>query len=79
MLVLLQDMYRKDITDLSKYGDEIVIGFVGTETRSLLSLDLGDDLMYLLNRDRKVIYFDRIEAEKHEVYWLNFLKNYHDD
>lgn len=72
MLVLISDLYRKEISDLQPYGQNIIAGFINEDTSDLISLGLGQDCMYYLNRNRQIEFFDRSE-KKHQQAWLSFL------
>jgi hypothetical protein len=74
LLVLFQDIYRKDADDLARFEDNIVVGFMTPETTSLISFDAGDDKMFFLNKQRLIEYFDAIEPKNYQEEWLNFLR-----
>lgn len=77
LIVLFQEIYRKDADDLAKFEDNVLIGFMTPETTSLISLDSGDDKMYFLNKQRVIEYFDAIEPKNYHEEWLNFLRTNH--
>ncbi len=76
VIVLLSEIYRKEIKDFKNYGENVSIGLISDDTRNLISFNLGDDIMYYLSKSRGVEFFDLIyNTNRHEA-WEKFLEKH---
>ena len=73
MIVLFLDPYKKEISDLKEYNESVMVGFINSDTRDLISLNQGDDSMYYLNKERQIEYFDKASEYDHRTGWTIFL------
>lgn len=76
MLVLFTEPYQKEAESIKMYDQNVTIGFLNEDNKDLISLGMGDNSMYYLNKERQIEFFDRAEAKDHEIAWINFLKDH---
>ena len=69
VLVLFLDIYKKEISFLKPFNEQVLIGFISPDARDLISLTLGSDCMYFLDVNHRIEFFDRGNDEK----WTDFL------
>ena len=75
MIVLVSDIYIRELSDLDAFKDEVLVGYINTDNLDLISLKQGDDCMYYLDKNRQIEFFDRAHTEDHRQAWLTFLDN----
>lgn len=77
MIVLVSDIYIRELSDLDAFKDEVLVGYINTDNLDLISLKQGDDCMYYLDRNRQIEFFDRAQThnQNHHQAWLTFLDN----
>lgn len=73
MIVLLKEVYKKDYADIKPYDAGVMIGFMNDDTEDLITLNIGHDNMYYLDKTRRVEFFDKSELENGRSAWLKFL------
>ncbi|PBQ30380.1 hypothetical protein CNR22_00910 [Sphingobacteriaceae bacterium] len=74
-LLLFSDVYQKETSDLKNYDDKVLIGFINEDTKELISLGLGDNVMYYLDPNRQIDFFDKTSTlTENEIAWIHYLK-----
>jgi hypothetical protein len=73
LIVLFLENYKNEISDLKPYGNQVIIGFINPDTRDLISMNSGDNLMYYLNKHRQIEFFDKTSGNNHHQDWIKFL------
>jgi hypothetical protein len=72
-IALFLDVYKKDISELKEYSDDVQVGFINSETAQLISLKQTDPYYYL-NKNRQIEFFDPVHEYGGNEAWINFLK-----
>lgn len=69
ILVLFSEVYKKDISFLKKFNENVVFGFINQDIIDLISFGHGDDCMYFLDKTNRIEFFDNHDHEA----WTRFL------
>lgn len=74
IIVLFTEFYSKEIKEMKEYGDNVIFGLINNDTRDLISHGMGDDMMYYLNKDFRITFFDLVSTEDRHEAWKNYLE-----
>jgi hypothetical protein len=69
VLVLFSEVYKKDISFLKPFNENVIFGFINQDIIDLISFSHGDDCMYFLDKTNRIEFFD---MHDHEA-WTAFL------
>lgn len=70
LLVLFAEVYKHDVEFLRMFNQEdVLFGFISEDTKHLLSLYRGDDVMFFLDENHRIEFYDNGDDAK----WVGFL------
>lgn len=59
LLVLFDEKYRSEVGTVHRFNSDVMIGFVTVDTKELISMQQGYNLVYVLDQDHQISFFGR--------------------
>lgn len=70
VLVLFAEIYKRDVSFLRMFNqDYVLLGFIGEDTKKLISLTQGEDVMFFLDENHRIEFYDNGDDKN----WMVFL------
>ena len=75
LIALFSEKFSQKNLDLSRFKENVIVGFINEENKDFISLTLGDDFMYYLNKKRQIEYFNKVYGRQNEFTLPTFLRS----
>ena len=75
LLAFFSDKFSQENIDLSRFKENVIVGFISEENKDFISLTLGNDFIYYLNKNRQIEFFSKLHGKQEEFTLKTFLRS----